>query len=108
MERVVQMHIAGHTDCGTHIIDTHDHPVVKEVWKLYEIAQQKAIGASTLLEWDAKIPSFPELQNELNKAKLLLQKGRIEMPKEQRVQKVSVPHPLSIDAATTDQIELVK
>ena len=34
-ERVVQIHLAGHTDRGTHLIDTHDHPVMAPVWRLY-------------------------------------------------------------------------
>ena len=27
-ERVVQFHLAGHTNCRTHLIDTHDGPVI--------------------------------------------------------------------------------
>ena len=34
-ERVVQFHLAGHTHCGTHLIDTHDHPVAAAVWPLF-------------------------------------------------------------------------
>lgn len=34
-DRVVQFHLAGHTDMGTYIVDTHDHPVRGEVWDLY-------------------------------------------------------------------------
>jgi hypothetical protein len=68
-DRVVQMHLAGHTDCGTHLIDTHDHPVAAPVWPLYAQAQARSGGASTLLEWDASIPSYPELLAELAKAK---------------------------------------
>ena len=33
-ERVVQIHLAGHTDCGTHLLDTHDAPVAEPVWAL--------------------------------------------------------------------------
>ena len=69
MERVVQMHLAGHTDCGTHLIDTHDQPVRPEVWALYAIAFQRTAGASTLLEWDGNIPDFDTCLGELFKAK---------------------------------------
>ena len=62
------MHLAGHTDCGTHIIDTHDQPVRPEVWQLYARAWQQSGGASTLLEWDGNIPSFEECHAELLKA----------------------------------------
>jgi uncharacterized protein (UPF0276 family) len=34
-EHVVQMHLAGHQNCGCHIIDTHDQPVCDEVWQLF-------------------------------------------------------------------------
>ena len=69
MNAVVQIHLAGHTHCGTHIIDTHDKPVTAEVWELYRLAYQLTGGVSTLLEWDGNIPSFDECLQELNKAK---------------------------------------
>ena len=68
-ERVVQFHLAGHTNYGTHLIDTHDGQVIEEVWKLYRLAHQLTGGASTLLEWDAKIPDFPTLHAEVLKAR---------------------------------------
>lgn len=72
-ERVVQFHLAGHTDRGTHLIDTHDGEVVEPVWQLYRLARRLAGGASTLLEWDAKIPEFPALHAEVLKARRYLQ-----------------------------------
>jgi uncharacterized protein len=66
--RVVQVHLAGHTDLGTHCIDTHDGRVVDRVWELYRLAHRLTGGFSTLLEWDAKIPPFAELHAELLKA----------------------------------------
>ena len=71
-ERVVQMHLAGHTDCGTHRIDTHDGPVIDPVWELYRLARELTGGASTLLEWDAKIPEFPVVHAEVLRAKRFL------------------------------------
>jgi len=68
-ERIVQFHLAGHTNCRTHLIDTHDNHVVDPVWKLYRLAHQLTGGVSTLLEWDAKIPPFPVLHAEVLKAK---------------------------------------
>jgi uncharacterized protein (UPF0276 family) len=75
-EHIVQMHIAGPTDCGDLLVDTHDQPVPSAVWKLYQQAQQLTGGVSTLLEWDAKIPDYPELLEELFKAREVL-KGNI-------------------------------
>jgi uncharacterized protein (UPF0276 family) len=57
-DRVVQFHVAGHTDHGTHIIDSHIGPVLDPVWRLLAVAHERAHGASVLLEWDAEIPSF--------------------------------------------------
>lgn len=67
-DRVVQMHLAGHQDFGTHVIDTHDRPVRAEVWELFRIAWARTGGASTLLEWDDQIPDFDVCVAELRKA----------------------------------------
>lgn len=67
--RIVQIHLAGHTNCDTHLIDTHDGPVISPVWQLYRQAIQLTGPVSTLLEWDARIPSFPEMHAEALKAR---------------------------------------
>src|SRR5688500_11102715 len=71
-ESVVQIHLAGPTDCGRYLVDTHDRPVPAPVWELYMLAQELTGGVSTLLEWDADIPDFPELVAELDKAEAAL------------------------------------
>ena len=68
-ERIVQFHLAGHTNLGSHCIDTHDGHVVDPVWQLYRLAHQLTGGVSTLLEWDANIPPFPEMHAEVLKAR---------------------------------------
>jgi uncharacterized protein (UPF0276 family) len=68
-DRIVQFHVAGHTDHGTHIIDSHIGPVPDEVWKLLGQAHRKSGGASILLEWDADIPSFEITHAEALRAK---------------------------------------
>jgi uncharacterized protein len=55
------MHIAGHTKFEKYILDTHDHPVLDPVWKLYARATRNCGVTATLLEWDDKIPSFDEV-----------------------------------------------
>jgi len=67
-ERVAQIHIAGHSRYERFIIDTHDHAVVDPVWKLYERAIERCGPVATLLEWDAKIPSFEEVWTEAKKS----------------------------------------
>lgn len=69
---IVQIHIAGPTDFGNLLVDTHDAPVPLQVWQLYKLAQELTGGVSTLLEWDAQIPEYPELVAELHKAKQVL------------------------------------
>ena len=61
VERVVQFHLAGHSDHGAYLLDTHDHPVRDEVWSLYEYAVRRFGEVSTLIEWDDNIPEFAEL-----------------------------------------------
>ena len=68
-ERVTQIHLAGHTDAGHCLLDTHDHPVSDPVWQLYAKLIERVGPTATLLEWDDRIPSFDELHNEALKAK---------------------------------------
>ena len=67
-DRVVQVHLAGHTDKGTHLLDTHSCPVKDDVWALYQRFVARAGDVSTLLEWDEKIPAFQVVHDELRKA----------------------------------------
>jgi hypothetical protein len=69
LERVVQLHIAGHSPHGEYIIDTHDRAPSDPVWELYEKTINLAGPIPTLLEWDAHIPAFDEVFNESQKAK---------------------------------------
>jgi uncharacterized protein (UPF0276 family) len=81
--RVGQIHIAGHSKFERYILDTHDHPVLDPVWKLYERAIQRSGRTATLLEWDDRIPSFDEAHHEALKAAKFLKKtaeARIPQP----------------------------
>ncbi|MCC6363311.1 MAG: DUF692 domain-containing protein [Bryobacterales bacterium] len=90
-DRIVQFHLAGHTHCGTHIIDTHDGKVVDPVWALYRQAAHRTSGVPTLLEWDAKIPEFPVLHAEALKAREYLRGALLPCAS-------AIPH-LDLDAA---------
>jgi uncharacterized protein (UPF0276 family) len=72
-ERVGQIHVAGHSKFEKYILDTHDHPVLDPVWKMYEHAIKLCGPTSTLLEWDAHIPSFEEVHREALKANRFLE-----------------------------------
>lgn len=71
VERVQQFHLAGHDNCGTHIIDTHDHPIVNGVWDLYKAAVKRFGYVSTMIERDDHIPPFEELYAELQQAQTI-------------------------------------
>jgi len=72
MQRVVQIHVAGHTDYGTHAIDTHVGPVPDPVWRLLARARELGANAPVLLEWDAEIPSFAVVHAEAERAREFL------------------------------------
>ena len=71
--RVVQFHVAGHTDHGTHLVDTHIGPVIDPVWRLLGEAYTRSRGASILLEWDAEIPTFEETYADALRAREFVQ-----------------------------------
>ncbi|QSR88779.1 DUF692 domain-containing protein [Methylacidiphilum caldifontis] len=73
LNRIIQLHIAGHSRLENYILDTHDHPVSEPVWRLYEEVIRHAGPRPTLLEWDDSIPSFDEVYNEALKAKSYLE-----------------------------------
>ena len=68
-ERIMQIHLAGHTNVGKYIIDTHRGPIIEEVWKLYGATIQRAGAVSTLIEWDDQIPEWAELDAEARRAR---------------------------------------
>lgn len=72
MQRVVQIHVAGHTDYGTHAIDTHVGPVPDPVWRLLARARELGAQAPVLLEWDAEIPALEVVVAEALRARSTL------------------------------------
>jgi uncharacterized protein len=67
--RIGQIHLAGHSDHGTHLLDTHDAPVVPAVWMLYRRAVARFGSVSTLVEWDDRIPELEEVLAEAERAR---------------------------------------
>ncbi|HEY4442860.1 MAG TPA: DUF692 domain-containing protein [Steroidobacteraceae bacterium] len=68
-DRVRQFHLAGHSDLGGHLIDTHDHPIVEPVWNLYRAAVAQFGAVPTMIERDDNIPALGELVAELQTAR---------------------------------------
>jgi uncharacterized protein (UPF0276 family) len=69
--RVGQFHLAGHSDCGTHLLDTHDHPICEDVWRLYGRAVARFGPVASMIERDANIPALAELLAELDRARAI-------------------------------------
>jgi uncharacterized protein (UPF0276 family) len=68
-DRVQQFHLAGHSHCGTHLIDTHDADVADPVWSLYAAALRRFGAVSAMIERDDHIPPLPDLLRELDQAR---------------------------------------
>jgi uncharacterized protein (UPF0276 family) len=68
-DRVVQFHMAGHSHMGTHIVDTHDHPVCDDVWELYAAALKRFGWVSTIIERDDHIPPLDEIMVEVERTR---------------------------------------
>lgn len=67
-DRVGQIHLAGHSDKGRYLLDTHDHEVPAPVWDLYREAVRRLGPVSTLIEWDDHIPPLERLVEESRRA----------------------------------------
>jgi uncharacterized protein (UPF0276 family) len=67
--RVGQIHLAGFTDMGSYLFDTHSAPVSDDVWHLYRHAATRFGAVSTLVEWDADIPPLDRLVAEVDRAR---------------------------------------
>ena len=70
-DRVGQIHLAGHSDKGAYLFDTHDGPVIDPVWELYRLAVRYCGRVSTLVEWDDQIPAFEIVRAEAEQARAL-------------------------------------
>ncbi len=73
LDRVGQIHMAGHKDRGDVIIDTHEGPIIDPVWDLYRFTlETMERSVSTLIEWDTNIPSLSEVVQEANRARAII------------------------------------
>ncbi|KTC71102.1 Protein of uncharacterised function (DUF692) [Legionella bozemanae] len=77
-ERVAQIHLAGHSNHGDYIIDTHDAPVIQPVWNLYAAALQRLGPISSMIERDDNMPPFAELLAEINQARRIAESILVE------------------------------
>jgi len=77
-DRVRQFHLAGHSDMGGHLIDTHDQPIVEPVWDLYREAVALFGRIPVMIERDDNIPPLRELVAELDIARAVASGAALE------------------------------
>lgn len=65
VHRVGQIHLAGHTNKGGYLIDTHDEPICDEVWALYKWVSHHMGRISAMVERDDNIPPWEILEKEV-------------------------------------------
>jgi len=70
-ERVQQIHLAGHSDAGSYLLDDHGSPVSAEVWRLYEESLELFGVVPTIVEWDERLPELSVLEAEADRARTL-------------------------------------
>jgi uncharacterized protein (UPF0276 family) len=95
--RVQQIHLAGHSDLGDHIIDTHDHPVADAVWDLYAQARRLFGPVAAMIERDADIPPLATLLTELDHARQIAIQAdaQAQLP----------PSPISVNTHTNAEVQ---
>lgn len=77
LDRVKEIHLAGFTDKGTHVVDTHDQAVHQDVWHLFRRLQAHTKDIPTLIEWDNQIPELHVLLSEVEKAQHIIDQENI-------------------------------
>ncbi len=76
LDRIKEIHLAGHTNYGDYVVDTHSDKVCSEVWALYEMLIKRK-NIPTQIEWDSLIPEFEVLEAEANKAQEIIAKYHV-------------------------------
>ena len=69
IDRIGQIHLAGHSQQATYLLDTHDGHIAPAVWDLYRLAVRRCGQVSTLIEWDDRIPEWDVLCAEAERAR---------------------------------------
>ena len=66
LERVVQIHVAGHHHFPEGLVDTHGAPVKDAVWELLRWVMARSRPGGVMLERDTEIPPLADLLPELD------------------------------------------
>lgn len=70
-ELIGQVHLAGHTDRGSYLFDSHVGPVPDPVWSLYARLVRRVGRVPSLVEWDEGTPAYEVVVAESRKASAL-------------------------------------
>lgn len=97
-DRIFQIHLAGHREAGSLLIDTHDRPIRPEVWSLYASAIRRLGPVSTLIEWDVEIPELEGVVAEAAQARAIMARVAREQEEQHAIGRTSRPRH---DSATT-------
>ncbi|WP_250515550.1 DUF692 domain-containing protein [Caballeronia sp. INDeC2] len=77
LEAVRQIHLAGHAREADErdrplLIDTHDRAIDETVWTLFAHAIARTGPLPTLIEWDARVPAWPTLKAQAERADTIM------------------------------------
>jgi uncharacterized protein (UPF0276 family) len=77
LAQVQQIHLAGHSRESDEqgralLIDTHDRSVDETVWGLFRYVIGNIGPTPTLIEWDANLPTWPQLMAEADRAEAII------------------------------------
>ncbi len=76
LERVVQIHVAGHSLRDDVIIDTHGNAVIEPVFALLEYVLKRTNVKAVMLERDQNYPEFQDLLNELARIRAIAESAQ--------------------------------
>jgi uncharacterized protein (UPF0276 family) len=76
LERVVQIHVAGHTVNSGQIIDSHGEAVIEPVFELLRYVLNKTDVKGILLERDQNFPDFSEILLELKQIREITEEAK--------------------------------
>lgn len=68
-DRVLQIHLGGHSQQAGYLLDDHGSRVAEPVWRLYEAAIGAFGPVPTIIEWDERVPEIDALTAEAERAR---------------------------------------
>lgn len=71
---VGEIHLAGHDAGGEPVVDDHGAPVPPSVWQVYEHTLRRLGPRPTLVEWDTRLPPWPVLLGEAERAEAMAER----------------------------------